>query len=97
MTDTIERGANEKRIGCSWLNGVWIETNGKMACCCINPDEDLGNIYEDKLWDNQRFLLAKMKLLTGRVFPSCLTRVQSCAYLSDAASHGARIKDLALS
>jgi len=93
--ETVAPAEDMGRAGCSWLRGVWIEMAGRMAACCINTEEDLGNIYDGKLWDNQRFLLAKMKLFTGRVFPSCLTRVHSCAYLSDAADRGTRIGDLA--
>ena len=81
---------------CSWLFGVWIEIDGKMSPCCVNPHVNLGNIFNGKLSENKFYLLAKMKLLTGRVFPSCLNLAHSCAYLSEAAQAGDDINQLVL-
>lgn len=78
---------------CSWIDGVWVELDGKMKACCMNPEEDLGNLFDGSIWENRKFLDAKLTLLEGKVFPSCLGYTSQCPYLQDLLRTGRRASD----
>jgi MoaA/NifB/PqqE/SkfB family radical SAM enzyme len=73
---------------CRWIRGIWIDIDGHIRPCCLNSSVDLGSIYSDGIRNNTRFLLYKMKLLTGTVFGSCLRYVDQCSYLAEQRAAG---------
>ncbi len=91
-----ERAPDNRLPCCTWLRGVWIELDGTMWPCCVNAGTTIGNIYDGLLWENMEFLIGKMKLFGGRVFPSCYEHIHACKYLSEAEERGEDIRRLSL-
>lgn len=68
---------------CSWIDGIWLELDGSIRPCCMNAVLDMGNIFDTRLWENEKFMQHKMLLLRGNVFSSCLSFTGQCPYLQD--------------
>jgi MoaA/NifB/PqqE/SkfB family radical SAM enzyme len=72
-----------KHPWCTWLDSAWVSIKGDLAPCCIVFDVPMGNILDGPLQDNKLYIVQKMKLHTGNIFPSCLKHADVCAFLSE--------------
>ena len=90
----IDSAKAEKQLPskCGWLNGLWVNINGSMGVCCVNQSPDMGNIYDAPLWANEKYLKVKGVLGEGKVFPSCMKVINSCAYLAQNKEAGVDVK-----
>lgn len=77
---------------CSWLNGVWINMDGRMdTCCAINGMADLGNIFDGPLFESEKFQRVKAQLLEGKVFRRCASQL-GCVYVQQQLAAGHKLR-----
>ncbi len=73
-TDNIVEGV------CPWLETINIYTDGKIVPCC-HIANDLGNIFNEDLFFNDKYINAKINLSKGKVFKACIPQNRSnCNY-----------------
>ena len=60
---------------CSWLQGLYIDLEGRFQpCCIVHNVADLGRVGEGPLHEHPKLSRVKQLLLAGKVFPACVTQ-----------------------
>jgi sulfatase maturation enzyme AslB (radical SAM superfamily) len=73
--------AKSKQRYCGWLDGAWVNRDGRLdPCCLIHDVVDMGHIQEGPLHKNPKFNQVKDTLFTGKVFSQCAGQ-RMCTYV----------------
>lgn len=56
---------------CPWMNSIHVDFDGGIRPCCFMP-ANMGNIYEQPLKDNFKFLQIKTAYLSGKIQKGCM-------------------------
>lgn len=73
---------------CSWLNGVWVEQDGRLdPCCLIHNVVDLGTVRDGPLLLNEKYTRVKEMFLQGWVLPQCVNQ-RACQYVQQQKTAG---------
>lgn len=73
---------------CGWINGVWVEQDGRLdPCCMVHGVADLGTVRDGSLLTNEKYIRVKSLLYEGRVFPQCAGQ-RMCQYVQQQEAAG---------
>ncbi|MCK6457908.1 MAG: radical SAM protein [Phycisphaerae bacterium] len=85
--DAVDPAARRWRC-CTWITGVWVQTDGRIDPCCLVHDvADMGNVHDGPLHANQKFARVKRLLMSGKVFEACRGQ-RMCEYVQQQQTAG---------
>ncbi|HVP10263.1 MAG TPA: radical SAM protein, partial [Phycisphaerae bacterium] len=86
----LESAARSTRLmhHCGWLNGVWVQRDGRFdPCCLIHGVADLGNVKDGPILKNRKYAGVKGLLLDGSVFAECADQ-RACQFVQQQKAAG---------